>query len=745
MTIQEALNIALNHHRSGKIDQAENIYQQVIAADPNQPDALRLMGIVCCQKNNRVKAVELFQHALKVLPDQPDVLNNLAITLKELGQNEQAIETYKHLLKLYPQNPADIQNNLGNLYRLVGQPENAVESYNAAATLLPDNPAVHYNLGVVLQDLFRFEQAIVAYQKALALNPNLAIAHNNLGNAYKAVEQNEKALECFRRAIAIDPNHAMAHANLAALLVLMGNIDQAVESCMQAIRIQPQNADFHSALGDIYLDCAMFADAIPHFQNALNLNPNLPVIHNKLGYCLYMIGKFNQAVERMKQSIALKPDYSEAYNNLAYVMINQGVAENAIQYFRKSLELAPNCAAYHSNLIFLMHYLPGCSQADIFNELVQWNKSFGKTDPNSALSLRADPSPDRKLRIGFVSADFLNHPVSRFIIPLFQNLDPDRFEIHAYSNNKIFDSVSAKIQSLAHHWTPIYLMNDDRFEKQVREDRIDILIDLAIHSSGNRLKAFSRRLAPLQICWLAYCGSSGLHTMDYRLSDPQIDPHGLFDPYYTEKTLLLPDCHWCCNVPADAPTPHLPPDEHPVFGCFNTFRKINPLVLKLWAAILAKTPGATLLLHAQEGDHRDIICNQFQHLGVDPNRIRFFNHGSAVKYFALYNQIHVALDPFPYNGGTTTCDALYMGVPVVSRIWNDRAAGRAGLSLLSQVGLSDLAVDSDDAYIQTAVDLAQNAPRLRELRANLRNTMLASPLMDAPRFAKNFGDLLKNL
>jgi predicted O-linked N-acetylglucosamine transferase (SPINDLY family) len=282
-------------------------------------------------------------------------------------------------------------------------------------------------------------------------------------------------------------------------------------------------------------------------------------------------------------------------------------------------------------------------------------------------------------------------------------------------------------------------VTDERMAQLVREDQIDVLVDLTMHMARNRMLLFARKPAPVQVTYLAYCSTTGLETMDYRLTDPHLDPPGMNDAYYSEQSIRLPETYWCYPLHEQSPQagpPPAPSGGEVTFGCLNNFCKVSPAALELWIQLLRATPKSQLILHAYEGSHRQRVRDLLEHEGIDPQRLKFVGMVSLSEYFKRYEQIDVGLDPFPCNGGTTTCDALWMGVPVVT-LAGRTAVGRGGVSILANVGLPELIAQTPQQYVQIATDLAGDLPRLGELRRTLRARMQASPLMDAPRFARN--------
>jgi predicted O-linked N-acetylglucosamine transferase (SPINDLY family) len=350
-----------------------------------------------------------------------------------------------------------------------------------------------------------------------------------------------------------------------------------------------------------------------------------------------------------------------------------------------------------------------------------------------------DCSPDRRLRIGYVSPDFRSHPVGTFLLPLLESHDHQGFEIFCYSSVRVPDAITARCRAQADVWRDALGMSDEQLAGAIRDDRIDVLVDLTMHMADNRLLVFARKPAPVQVTYLAYCGTTGLAAMDYRLTDPYLDPPGRDEPFYCERSVRLPETYWCYRpVIETSPAETLPASGtgQIVFGSLNNFCKVSDASLAAWSRLLQAVPGSRLLLHAHAGSHRQRVCTLLAGQGVAAERLELIDFLPAGDYFDVYRRIDVALDPFPYGGGTTTCDALWMGVPVVS-LAGATAVGRGGLSILSNVGLPDLVARDPGEYVEIAARLAGDLPRLRELRAALRDRMRKSPLMDAPRFARN--------
>jgi predicted O-linked N-acetylglucosamine transferase (SPINDLY family) len=408
------------------------------------------------------------------------------------------------------------------------------------------------------------------------------------------------------------------------------------------------------------------------------------------------------------------------------------------------MAIAPDNAWIHSNLAYALHFHPAYDARALAEEHDVWNFQHAVPLKQFILPHRNDRRPERRLRIGYVSPDFRQHPVGRFLLPLLAHHDKRQVEVFGYAQVSVPDDLTQRLRDCMDGWRNIAGLSDDQTADLIRQDQIDILVDLTMHMANNRLLVFARKPAPVQVTYLAYCSTTGLETIDYRLSDPYLDPPGEVgewgrdELFYSEQTIRLPESYWCyqpvISPPATGPLPALK-QGHITFGCLNNFCKVSAPALAAWARILRAVPHSELLLHAPEGAHRQCVREKLKGAGIEPERIRFAGFKTTEAYFELYGQIDIALDTFPYAGGTTTCDALWMGVPVVS-LAGHTAVGRGGVSILSNAGLPELVAHTKDEYVRIARGLAGDLSRLGHLRSTLRQRMEHSPLMDAPRFAR---------
>ena len=541
-----------------------------------------------------------------------------------------------------------------------------------------------------------------------------------------------------------------------------GRHEAALVRLQGSIALEPNQASTLGNLGLVLDALRRFDEAIDSYRRALALRPNDPDLHYNLGNALLRADQPADAVLAYRKSLALRPDHGaapanmgSALNNLGHALKTQGDLENGIAAFRQAMAARPFDPAVHSNLLLSLQYDPDLDAAALADEHRQWDEHHAGPiarrraggGPNPSATALDARDPDRRLRIGYVSADFRQHAVARFLLPLITNHDPERVELYAYSQVNPPDPVTEKFRACMSVWRDVTLLSDADVAERVRSDRIDILVDLAGHTAGNRLLVFAHRPAPVQVTYLGYPGTTGLRDLDYRLTDAIADPPGRAEPSSSERLLRVEPCAWCFQPAADVPLSNREPGPI-TFGSFNTFAKLNRVTVGAWGEILRAVPGSRLLLKSDGLRHptaRQRVRAQFAELGIAASRLEMRGQEPAyVDHLALYGRVDIALDTFPYNGTTTTCEALWMGVPVITRV-GDRHASRVGLSLLTQLGLTGLTAGSPEEFVEVAIRLAADRPRLAELHRTLRRRMEASPLMDGRAFAVRVEDAYRHI
>jgi predicted O-linked N-acetylglucosamine transferase (SPINDLY family) len=585
----------------------------------------------------------------------------------------------------------------------------------------------------------RFDLAAEICRRVLAVEPDQPEALHLLGQVVYQQGQRAAAVDYFRRAIAARPTRAVYHNSLGNALKGLGLRGEAIACYERALQLSPRLADVHYNLGNTWQELGRLPEAADAYRRCLAITPHSARAHNNLGNTLQDLGQADEAAACYRRALELQPDYVETHTNLGTVRKNQGQLAEALACYDRAIALRPDDFAAQTNRLYALHFSPAYDARAIGDEARRWNARFAAPLQPAQVSYANTCQPDRRLRVGYVSPDFRAHPVGRFLLPLLEAHDHRQFEIFCYSSLLLPDAVTDRLHAAADVWRDVALLADAQLAQAIREDQIDILVDLTMHMAGCRLLAFARRPAPVQVTYLAYCSTTGLDAIDYRLTDPYLDPPASDERCYSEQSVRLPETYWCYRpsdeTPPLAARPALAAGRI-TFGCLNQFCKVTEPTLAAWCRLLRAVPQSRLLLHAHEGGHRDRTRALLERHGIEPDRLAFVGFLSAAAYFPLYQQIDVALDPFPYGGGTTTCDALWMGVPVVS-LAGQTAVGRGGLSILSNLGLAELVATDVDQYVQIAAALAQDRSRRTQLRLTLRTRMQQSPLMDAPRFAGN--------
>jgi predicted O-linked N-acetylglucosamine transferase (SPINDLY family) len=590
-------------------------------------------------------------------------------------------------------------------------------------------------LGQLLLQTRRGSEGIEMLKRAVAGKPGEPAFHAALGQALAESGDLDGAILAQRRAAELAPRVAAFHYNLAVSLKSRGRIEEAMASLQSAIRLQPGMAQAHNNLGNILKALGRIDEAIMAFEAALRAAPDDPLALCNLGSAWKDAGNMEHAESNYRAAIRLRPGFAEAWNNLADVFLLTARHDEALDASRRARELAPDNPVMHSNYLGMLLFHPAIDAQSHRRELELWQEKFGRAGP-FGYSHGHDRTPERRLRIGYVSPDFRDHVVGRNLLPLFRRHDREGFELFCYSGAVAPDAVSEEFRALAHHTVPTAGMNDEQLASLILRDQIDILVDLALHMAGGRLTLFARKPAPVQATFAGYPGSTGLNAIDYRITDPFLDPPHE-DAGYAEKPAYI-SSFWCYEPIKDTPPPApLPaaPSGVVTFGCLNNFCKINDGVLELWARVMTAVPNSRLMLLTGEGAHRARTIGFMLRRGIAPEQLLFFPKQTRPDYLALYRQMDIALDTLPYNGHTTSLDALYMGVPLVS-LPGTSSLGRAGLSQLTNLGLTELIARTPDDFVRIAAGLAGDFDRLAALRAGLRGRMEKSLLMDAGRFAR---------
>jgi protein O-GlcNAc transferase len=526
----------------------------------------------------------------------------------------------------------------------------------------------------------------------------------------------------------------------------MGDLAGAHAVADKLAREDPRRHQAWNLLGALAVAGGQHEHGIRQFERAIALNPANADYLSNCGEACRRAGWLDDAADHCRAALAADPRHASAHYNLALALHAMGEVETAHAALMTALEIRPDLRAARSALLFLLCHHPDFDGAALLVEHRRWNELYAAALTSEAAPPVAAPAPGRRLRIGYVSADFRRHSLAYFIEPLFANHDTQRFDVFCYSNTRRTDEVTDCLRGYVTQWRDITTLPDEAAAELVARDGIDILVDLAGHTADSRLLVFARKPAPVQISYIGYPNTTGLTAMDYRISDGEMDPRGLADSMYVEKLLRMPHSQWCYRPPAGTPAVNpLPALQRGVitFGSLHTFAKLNRKVISLWAQVLTRLADSKLLIAgAPAGDARGRLYGQFAAHGIDSSRIELVGKLNFDDYLRLYHRIDIGLDAYPYTGGTTTCESLWMGVPVVT-LAGKYGVARAGASLLSGAGLAELIADSPGRYVEIAIDLARDPRRLAELRGSLRERLQRSALMAETQFTRAFEALLQ--
>jgi predicted O-linked N-acetylglucosamine transferase (SPINDLY family) len=658
MTIDQAIRIAVEHHRAARFSEAEGIYRQIVAA---------------------------YQRGLADLPDEPQLRLGLGM--------------------------------------------------------------VWSNLGLALHQSGRTDEAITALGRAIALVPHSAEAHTNLGNALKERGRLAEAIAAYRRALELQPDFAAAQRNHGVALYEAGEGDAAIEALARAAALRPDHAPSQADLGVAHHRSGRYAEAIAAFRRVVALTPHDAAAYQNLASALIDDRRLDEAVDALHGAIKLRPDHAAAHARLGNVHREQGRLDEALACFREALRFKPDFNQAASDLLLTLHYHPDYDAQRILAEHRQWASQHAEPLARAVRPHANDRNPDRRLKVGILSPDLREHPVARLLHPLLAHWDRRQFAITIYSDVRRPDAVTARLKALADDWRETLRLNDASLAERIREDAIDILVDPTLHSPNNRILVLARKPAPVQLTLCGPPATTGLTTIDYRLTDPYLDPPGSGDGDYTEVSIRLPQGFWCYEPPEEAPdVVELPAVRAGkiTFGCLNQFLKVSRPAMQLWGRILATLPTARLILQSPPGSHREVVWALFEGRGIARERVDIVAPVPRRSYFARYGELDLSLDPFPYNGHTSTLDSLWMGVPVVT-LAGGTAVGRGGVSLLTNAGLPEFIAQTPERYVEIAVEWARDVTRLAALRAGLRERMRHSVLMDTRRFVADVEAALRRI
>ncbi|MBF0308475.1 MAG: tetratricopeptide repeat protein [Magnetococcales bacterium] len=672
-TWQFLLQQGLAAHRQGSVAEAVRLWQRVLTLQPGQPDALHLLGLCDFQEGRLEEAERKMRLSLKQRPREAPWLANLGEVLRRRGD---------------------------------------------------------------------FTGAGQAFEKALALQPALAAAWIGLGNLRRQEGHPAQAEQAYRQGLALSPASHAAACNLALVLLEQGYADEAETLLRDLLQRRPDMVEAWNNLGVLLIETARHPEAIAILRQAVALKSDHAEAWNNLGKACLDGGNPGQAEEAFRRALSLRPDWGEVEGNHGNALRQLGRLDESQEAYWRMLEHRPADPRLHSSLLLGLHYLPDMDRQRLLAAHREWDRRHGLPWREWSRTHPWRRGAGSRLRLGFLSPDLGQHPVGFFLLSLLQHLDVREVELFCYSDRQREDAISAALKSRCSHWKGVCGLNDEALAEGILADGLDVMFDLAGHTAHNRLPVFARRVAPLQISWLGYVGTTGLSAMDAVLADARHIPHGE-EGDYVEEVLRLPGGYIAYTPPPDLPAPVWSPpgrERGPLFGCFANPAKINAEVLQCYGRILSALPRSSLLFKyggCDDAWNRQRIVQGLQPFGIGAERVIFRGGGAQGDHLARVGSVDVVLDTFPYAGGVTTCEALWMGVPMVS-LRGDRFAARHGAAHLEAAGCGQWVADSAEGFVDKAIERVLDEEGLRRAHATLREQVQASPLGDGGRLAREF-------
>ena len=699
------------------------------------------------EAGNLLKACECYRKAVEIAPDYATAHLNLGIGLEAIGNIEQARKSFEASLGI---DPADVYANY-NLGRQLFARNALAEAEPLLRRAIDGNPDFA-DARVVLSRLLEtrgdLSGAATELEHALRLRPDYFGALRNYSDLLLKLHRPDDAATALRGAVAAQPRDFDANYRLASLLVELGKSAEAEPYFRQALRITPTSLDVHASLVNLHLSQGNLEQAATEAEAALKLRPDWLDLLFDYGLILKRMARQTEAETVFRRAIEIDRTYLRAYQMLGAVLVSQGRIQDALDTFADGRTRCADAFDLESPEMFALNCKDDISIDDLFARHVDYGKRLEQLHPARFDSFENVRDPDRRLRIGYVSGDFQYHVVPLFLMPLLEERDRSAIEVYCYSTGDTADRYTERLRDLADVWRTTSRMSPDDVANMIHRDRIDILVDLAGHSGTPNLRIFAQRPAPIQATWVGYLNTTGLTRIQYRISDNHCDPPGLTDRYHTEKLIRLPHSQWCyrpfveVDYEYEAPFKH---NDYVTFGSFNQTVKITPAVRKLWGEILTRVPESRfVVVGVVDNRAREDLYRDLERAGVARDRITMVPYIAIEEYYRWFGRVDIALDTMPFSGGTTTCDALWMGAPVItfpgSRSWSRSAA-----SILTTVGLADCIAESEEDYVRRAVQLAGNAARIAELRKSLRSRMIDSPLMDKRLFARDMENAFRRM
>lgn len=657
-----------------------------------------------------------------------------------LGQSQAALIPTEKALKLSPEQ-AEAHSNLGNVLQDLGRDAEAVVCFKRAVALKPDFMPAHYNLANALSRLGQYEEAIASYDNALAIEPRLAEAQCNAASALLAIEDTDAALQRLSLAVEINPGLALAHRMMGELYQRQDQTELAWESLLQALKLDPKDVAIHRQMSSLLGRLKRYPEATHVNRAWVALASKDAEAHRSLGQSLRATGQLISAVSSFEDAIRLDSQSAQNYVELGLtlnILAEHAAAQNA---YGTALKLDPSMHLAYTNMLFAMAHNPAVGARELWEAHERFGHLFETPLMATSIQHKNKRDPHKVLQVGFVSPDLRNHALSVLLLPVLEHLGKaSTLCLHAYYTHHETDIVTAQVRSNFRHWHDVAGLNDAELAQKIREDGIDVLIDLSGHTAHNRLLTFARKPAPVQISWLGYPGTTGLRSMDYYLADTKFVVPNKMEWQFSEKIIYLPATYAFPPsefAPAINDLPALK-NGYMTFGSFNRPAKIGRPVVALWADLMRNLPTSRIIFggveHNSDNFHR--LIQWFSEEKINEKRLTFLPRSGVAEYLGWHHSIDICLDTFPYNGGTTSANALTMGVPTLT-IAGDSMQSRAGAQLMSYVRLNDFVASDEKDFVKKGIQWMQRLPELAVLRHELRNRLNSSPIGQSEAIANS--------
>ena len=731
----EAQKRAIQHYRAGDLNAA--LIEARRAAD-SSPGNIKLCNLVAAIANDTKDprtAIEYLQRSLEADATQVDANFLLGNAHSSMGNYQDAIVAFKNTLSFVPGHVFALVN-MGQCQDKLGQFSKAERSLHQAVELDPNNVEANVALAHLFSRKTQYDKAEHHAKNALDNSPDQISVLLTYANVLRKQNRYAEAEQLYRSSLSVHPTDSSLLVELGSTLREQQKFDAASEHYDYALKIAPRSSKILRAAGAYYQSIRNHQRAHDLYKRFLEVNPDDTGMLNNMAIVLRDLNRFEESEEYYLACAEKEANPAYVYNNLGILAMEMAKPQESIKYYKKALDADPTYKDARSNMLFYMNYLDTMTPDELYKEHLDWGLWHATPLLEGSCVFPNDPNEERKLKIGYVSADFYGHAVSYFIESALRHHDKDKFEVYLYAHVRTPDAVTKRIQSYNHHWRDIVQLSTVELSDLIRQDEIDILVDLGGHTAGNRLEVFAYKPAPVQVTWIGYPNTTGLSTVDYRFVDHFTDPEGDADQHHSETLWRLPRSFTCYLSHHEDPKPSsdLAAKSKGVvtFGSFNNAAKISSRSIAAWAKILKAVGNSRLVLKSAsliDKGTQDRLHSEFANHGIESSRIEMFGKMSSAEHMQFYNTIDIGVDPYPYNGTTTSCEALWMGVPIVA-MPGERHAANVTASLLNQVGLGELVAESEEDYVNIAADLASNLDRLEEIRRNLRTNMKNSPLCD---------------